>query len=529
MKKIFDNISIPTKFQINEIHQADYLLNGEMMRWNGETSVVNSVVYKKSNDGVLAPIPIGTIPKMKEEDALKALDVAVEAYDKGKGVWPQMTILERVQCLRKFKDMMIPTREEVVKLMMWEIGKSYEDSCAEFDRTTAYIQDTIDDVLKLEEKQSKEQVYDGIKAVVKRGPLGVVLCMGPYNYPLNEGFCLLLPALICGNTAVFKPAKYGVLLLQPLQVAFQKCFPKGVVNFIYGSGRTLATPIMKSGKIDVLALIGNSSSANALQGLHPKPNRLKLVLGLEAKNPAIVLKDADLDTAIDECLLGSLAFNGQRCTALKILFVHDSLIQAFNQKFVAKVAELSFGLPWKKNVKITPLPELDKPTYIQTLIADAERLGAKVINQNGGFANKNFVFPAVLYPVNERMKVYHEEQFGPIVPIVPFEDINKPLEYISASRYGQQVSLFSQNHNTLAPLIDVLVNQVSRVNINTKCQRGPDVYPFVGRKDSAVSTLSVRDAIRSFSIRTMVAFRRNKSSDIILKGLEDSEGSMFFI
>ena len=105
-----------------------------------------------------------------------------------------------------------------------------------------------------------------------------------------------------GNTVIFKPERLGVLLISPLLEAFQSSFPKGVVNIIYGRGRVLATPIMQSGKIDVLALIGNNKSANALQNNHPIKNRLRLVLGLEAKNPAIILPDADLDLAVNECI-----------------------------------------------------------------------------------------------------------------------------------------------------------------------------------------------------------------------------------
>ena len=100
---------------------------------------------------------------------------------------------------------------------------------------------------------------------------------------------------------------------------------------MYGRGRTLATPIMQSGRIDVLALIGNSKSAKALQHQHPKSNRLRLVLGLEAKNPGIVLPDADLDLTINECLSGTLSFNGQRCTALKVLYVHEDVVDEFNR------------------------------------------------------------------------------------------------------------------------------------------------------------------------------------------------------
>jgi len=110
-------------------------------------------------------------------------------------------------------------------------------------------------------------------------------------------------------------------------------------------------PIMKSAKIDVFAFLGSSAAADALQKDHPKPHRLRICLGLEAKNPAIVLEHADLDVAATECVLGSLSFNGQRCTALKIIFVHESKAKEFVEKFVKKVDELKIGLPWEKDVK----------------------------------------------------------------------------------------------------------------------------------------------------------------------------------
>jgi glyceraldehyde-3-phosphate dehydrogenase (NADP+) len=522
------NFEVPEKHRISQvIEQNTYLINGELKEWKGSKTSVFSPIYQKNKEGELQPTLLGIIPDLTEKEALESLESACVAYDKGRGEWPTMKVEERISCIENFTEMMLETREEVVNWLMWEIGKPYEESCNEFDRTIEYIEDTISNLREMDQKHSEIKNHSGILAQVRRAPLGVVLCLSPYNYPLNETFCLLIPALIMGNTTIYKPAKHGILLLSPLLKAFQTCFPKGVVNIIYGSGKTLATPILKSGKVDVLALIGNSKSANILQEYHPKKNRLRLVLGLEAKNPGIIMPDCDIDLAVKECVLGSLAFNGQRCTALKILFVHEDIIEEFNKKFVEEVQKLNWGLPWEENVNITPLPEPHKPFYIKELIDDALSKGAKILNENGGETTLSFVNPAILYPVNETMKVYDEEQFGPVVPILSFKNIEEPLDYISNSNYGQQVSLFSNNSNSLAPLIDSLVNQVCRVNINTKCQRGPDVLPFVGRKDSAVSTLSVYDALRTFSIRTLVAFRSNAANDEILAELLKNNTSNF--
>jgi glyceraldehyde-3-phosphate dehydrogenase (NADP+) len=516
---------IPNEFQITSpLVQDTYLVNGELKKWTGQTTPVYSTISSTEN---YQPTLLGSIPSMGESEANLVVDAAVVAYDKGQGLWPTMKVVDRIKCMQNFVTQMKTTRNEVVKYLMWEIGKSLPDSEKEFDRTVEYINDTIEDYKQLDRNSARFTKSQGVNAMVRRGPLGVVLCLGPYNYPLNETFSLLIPAIIMGNTVIFKPAKHGVLLISPLLEAFRTSFPKGVINIVYGRGREVASPIMKSGKIDILALIGNSTSAIALQDQHPNKNRLRLVLGLEAKNPAIILPDADLDLAIQECIAGTLSFNGQRCTALKILYVHESVVEEFNRRFAEKVDALVFGNPWDKSVSLTPLPEKEKPAYIQELIDDATTKGAKIINKKGGELSNNFIFPAVLYPINKNMRVYHEEQFGPVVPILTFRDIQEPLNDMAESNYGQQVSLFGKDIKTIAPLIDTLVNLVCRVNLNSSCQRGPDVYPFTGRKDSAVGTLSIYDALRSFSIRTFVASKDNDYNNQILQALLNSKESNF--
>ncbi len=523
MKKQFTDI--PDKYKITSLlHQKTFLVSGELREWKGEMAEVYSTI---SSTEQYNPTLLGTVPNLTADEALEALSSAYRAYDKGQGLWPTMRVADRIECMEEFAEQMKTKREEVVKLLMWEIGKSLPDSEKEFDRTVEYIYDTIEDYKQMDRNSAKFQKNSGVYAHVRRGPLGVVLCLGPYNYPLNEAFALLIPALIMGNTAIFKPAKHGVLLLSPLMEAFQNSFPEGVVNIIYGRGRVLATPIMKTGKVDVLALIGNSKSANAIQANHPFKNRLRLVFGLEAKNPAIVLPDADLDLAIDECISGATSFNGQRCTALKIIYVHEHIVDKFNKRFAKRVDALKFGNPWEKDVKLTPLPEPSKPGYIQELINDATEKGAKVINEKGGETTENYIFPSVLYPVSKDMRVFQEEQFGPVTPIVSFKNIQEPLDDMAESNYGQQVSVFGSEVKTLAPLIDTLVNLVCRVNLNSSCQRGPDVYPFTGRKDSAVATLSVHDALRSFSIRTFVASKDTEYNNTILEELLDKKASNF--
>jgi glyceraldehyde-3-phosphate dehydrogenase (NADP+) len=518
--------SIPKSFQLHErIDQREYLINGELISWQGDLSPVLSPVCINTGNGYEQKV-IGATPLLTKKEALQALDAAVQAYDKGHGVWPSFTVAERIEHVEKFLVRMREKRTEVVNLLMWEIGKSLKDSEKEFDRTCDYIVDTINELKQSDRRAATFQNEQGIMAQIRRVPLGVVLCMGPYNYPLNETFSTLIPALIMGNTVVFKPAKYGVLLIKPLLEAFRDSFPVGAINIIYGKGRDTVGALMETGKLDVFAFIGTNKGANELKKLHPKPHRLKSILGLDAKNPAIVLPDADLDNAVAESVMGSLSFNGQRCTALKILFVHKSIVNVFIEKFNAEVSRLKPGMPWDPSVGLTPLPEPGKTDYLQSLVEDAKQHGAQVVNENGGTVIQTFFYPAVLYPVNKKMRVYTEEQFGPVVPIVAYDNLEETIDYVVDSNFGQQVSIFGKDSAQIAKLIDAFASQVGRINLNAQCQRGPDTFPFNGRKDSAEGTLSVSDALRVFSIRTLVAAKSNETNKgIIGKIIRNRESS----
>ena len=518
---------IPAEYNLTEpIEQREYLVNGEMRAWAGKTQDVWSPVYVKTANG-LEQKRIGSYPITDPADAMEVLDAAVKAFNNGRGEWPMMSVSQRIDAVEKFTQKMIAKRDEVVKLLMWEIGKSLGDSRKEFDRTVQYIYDTIGALKDIDRNSSRFMIEEGIIGQVRRSPLGVVLCMGPFNYPLNETFTTLIPALIMGNVVCFKPPKHGTLLHYPLLEAFMTSFPAGVINTVYGRGNTVIPQMMESGKIDVLTLIGSSKVADQLKKLHPKVNRLRAILGLDAKNAAIVTQSADLELAVKECMLGSLSFNGQRCTALKVMWVHKSLVDKFNARMVEEIGKLKLGMMWDKGVNITPLPEPNKPNYLKELIADAKAHGATVMNENGGETFNSFVYPALIYPVSKEMKIWEEEQFGPVVPVISFSHIKEPIEYLIESSHGQQVSIFSKDVHQISDLMDVAVNQVSRVNINSQCQRGPDTFPFTGRKDSAEGTLSVTAALRSFSIRTVVATKDTAENKAIVNQIVENQESNF--
>jgi acyl-CoA reductase-like NAD-dependent aldehyde dehydrogenase len=522
-----DNSQIPAAYQIEPIHQREYLLNGEMRPWDGPVSEVYSPVCVPDADGKLQRQLVGSFPVTGPQQALEALEAAVAAYDNGRGEWPQMAVADRIACMETFVGKMLEQKKLVVNLIMWEIGKNLADATKEFDRTITYIYDTIDTLKNMDRNSSRFRIEEGIIGQIRRSPLGVVLAMGPFNYPLNETYTTLIPAILMGNTILFKTPKHGSLLHYPLLEAFRTSFPKGVVNSLYGRGANVIPPVMQSGKVNVLTLIGSSRVADELQRQHPKLNRLRSIMSLDAKNAAIILPDADLDVAVKECLLGSLSFNGQRCTAIKIIWAHRSIIDEFLKRFSPEVSKLKPGMPWDSGVQITPLPEPTKTQYLTDIIADAQAGGGSIVNEGGGETEASLFRPAVVYPVKDGMRLYREEQFGPVVPVVVYDDVEEFIQYLITDDHGMQASIFGTDTTKIAQLIDPLVNLVSRVNINAQCQRGPDTFPFTGRKDSAEGTLSVEDALRSFSIRSAVATKDLGTNKAILNDIVSHHRSQF--
>lgn len=503
--------TVPAEHDLSSYpHGRRYLIKGEVRTWDGPVAPIESVFCEPgsgdggSGDGLVRRV-IGETALLDAATATEALDAAVEAWDLGRGAWPQLPLAERIAAIRAFCEAIRPHREEVAKLLMWEIGKPWKASLKEFDRTIQYVDQTVEALVNLDRESGRVRDEGGVLGIVRRAPHGVVLCMGPFNYPLNETYTTLLPALAMGNTCVVKLPKLGILCNLPLLEALAEHFPPGVVNVISGDGREIVTPIIASGKVDTLAFIGSSKVAGIIEKQHPAPYRLQTVLGMDAKNPALILPDADLELTVQNCLQGSLSFNGQRCTALKLIFCHRSRLEEFSQALAAEVEALACGMPWDEDVFITPLPEPDKPAYLQGFLEDAKAHGASVLNPSGGLSQGTFFFPAVVSPVTPECRLYHEEQFGPIVPIVPYDDLEEVQRAIAESPFGQQISVFGQDPAVIGPLIDSLANQVCRINLNRQCQRGPDTFPFAGRKNSAEGVLSVTDALDAFSIPTMLA------------------------
>ena len=515
-------------------------------------------------------VVIGQMPQMNEAQALQVLDTANKAWDKGAGIWTtQYTTVQRMEAVYKVLDELQSTskRDEIIQVLQWEIGKNYNDAAAEFDRTIQFAKQVMNHIVTHPEYMgnSKKQFTDyqaaevgsssssvsattthsSYTAYTKRTAIGILLMLAPYNYPINECYATLIPALLLGNICIVKiPAVGGLAHLLTLE-AFAKHVPHGTVNFIAGSGAKVLPAILQTGDIHGLAMIGSSKSADQLIQYHTQPHRLKTFLQLGAKNAAIVLPDifhgvteqkgtTIFKNMITESLLGSLSFNGQRCTALKIFFVPKMHADLFVQKLSKAVESLNIGLPWqnhtstkkKKGItysQVTPLPNPSRIQFLKARIEDAVKKGASIVNTNGGTvlggSSSTLMIPAILYPIQPNMKLYTEEQFGPIIPIVPYDNISEVYDYILQSEFAQQISVFGQDSKSITHIVDTLGSVVPKINFNSQCARSPDILPFAARRSSGMGVMSVSDVLEEFSLPTVLAYQNKALNDPIAKEL----------
>jgi glyceraldehyde-3-phosphate dehydrogenase (NADP+) len=511
-----DEDSVPAEARPPRLDEPTWLVDGEVRRFDGPSRVVSSRVATRRG-GELAPTMLGREPLLGPREVDLAIEAAERAYRGGEGEWPSLHVEARMAATLDFASAVEKRAEDVARLLMWEIGKPAKSARDEVSRSVEYIRETVKELaaLRAADLEVLRGLAGGVPHVARthRRPIGVVLAVAPFNYPVNEFLTTIVPALLMGNVVLAKTPRFGVLANTVLFDAFREAFPRGVVSVLPGEGRAILPALMGATRTDVagnptgvvqaLAFIGSEGAANAILRAHPAPITLHKVLGLGAKNAAVVLPDADLSRAVPAIVKGALGFNGQRCTAEKIVFVHRSLFDRFVEDLAARVAALPLGMPWTPGVGVTPLPEEHKLDAMRALLDDATAQGATIRNEGGGRGALSLMRPAVVAEVKPGMRLHHEEQFGPIVPVAAFDDVEEVLEWLRRSPYGQQAAVWGSAEGSRA-LVRRLTRFVARVNVNDVCQRGPDSFGFSAADKSGFGTLSLREALLAFSRPVLV-------------------------
>ena len=464
-------------------------VNGE---WLGSEKKI--AIYSPINQEKL-----GTVPAMSQEEVDKAMSAAREALP----AWRALSAYERAQYLHKAANILEARKDEIGEILAKEVSKGIKASIGEVDRSAHLIRYAAEEGLRVYGSSLEGGTYEPAAkskiSLIRREPVGIVLAIAPYNYPVNLSASKIAPALIGGNVVMFKPPTQGSISGLLLAEAFEEAgLPAGVFNTITGRGSEIGDYIIEHPEVNFINFTGSTpigQKVGKLAGIRP------IMLELGGKDAAVVLEDADLDHAAKEIVSGAYSYSGQRCTAIKRVLVIDAVADQLAAKLQAEVEKLTVGDPFE-NKDITPVIDESSADFIEGLVRDAQQKGAVELAPYK--REKNLIWPTLLDHVTTDMEIAWEEPFGPVLPIIRVSSLDEALTICNQSEYGLQSSIFTSNYPLAFDFASKL--EVGTVHINAKTQRGPDNFPFLGVKGSGAGVQGIKYSIEAMTKVKSVVF-----------------------
>ena len=325
-----------------------------------------------------------------------------------------------------------------------------------------------------------------------RVPVGTVLAISPFNYPINLAVSKIGPALMGGNTVILKPPTQGAVSALKMAACFQEAgLPNGVFNTVTGLGSIIGDYVVAHPDIDFINFTGSTQVGEHISQL---TKMRPVILELGGKDAAIVLEDADLDFAADNIVDGAYSYSGQRCTAVKRILVIDKIADILIEKLLTRIRKLKVGDP-RGDATVTPLINEKSADFVESLVHNAIAQGAQLVT--GDKREGNLIYPTLLDRVTTDMEIAWVEPFGPVLPLIRVSSIEEAIKIANRSEYGLQSCVFSNNLNTAYYIASKL--EVGTVQINNKPERGPDNFPFLGIKSSGMGTQGVKYSIEAMT------------------------------
>ena len=460
-------------------------INGE---WRECTTTQTIPLYSPIDDTL-----IGNVPAMGQEEVDEVMKVA-KAAQKG---WRETPLIERTRILNKAAFLLLDYQEEIANMLVKEIAKDIKSSLAEVKRTSDFILFTADAGKQLKGEMLSADAFPGYNksklSFVTREPLGTVLAISPFNYPVNLSVSKIAPALVGGNTVVLKPPTQGAISTLYIAKIFEMAgLPKGVLNTITGRGSEIGDYVVTHQDIDFINFTGSTEIGQHISEISTmKP----LLMELGGKDAAIVLEDADLEDAANNIVSGAFSYSGQRCTALKRVIVKEEVADQLVLLLEERIQKLKVGSPYEKDTIIVPLISEKAADFVMMLIEDSKEKGGKVVT--GGTRSDKYVMPTLIDYVTKEMKLAWEEPFGPVLPVIRVTSIDEAIDIANASEYGLQSSVFTKDIDRAFYVANKL--EVGTVQINNKTERGPDHFPFLGVKASGMGTQGIHYSIESMT------------------------------
>jgi glyceraldehyde-3-phosphate dehydrogenase (NADP+) len=476
-----------------------YFMNG---KWKASSSGKTIAIKNPYNNELVGNVQACT--KQEADEAIQNAKSNIEC-------WEDTPIKQRAEALQRAAELMNEWAEYLGTLLMKENGKKLKSAISEIKRTALFFNATAEAKTELVGETIAGDILDESSpqkiSITYRVPLGVVLCIGPFNYPFNLTGSKIAPALLAGNSVVMKPPTEGSITASHLGVILAKAgIPPGVFNIITGRGSEIGDFLISHPDINMINFTGSSKTGKHIAdiaGMKP------LLLELGGKDAAIVLDDADIQQTVKAIVSGAFSYNGQRCTAVKRVIPMNSIADKLIEEVVKEAEKLTIGNP-AENKDIGPIISTKQADYVQNLINDAIEKGAKVLY--GNKREGNIIWPTVLDHVTEDMRIAWEEQFGPVIPFIRINTIEDAIRISNESKYGLQGMIFTKNIDLAFNIAKEL--EVGTVQINGKSSRGPDHFPFMGTKASGMGTQGINYAIKNMSRPKVVVMNLSEKGKI---------------
>lgn len=435
---------------------------------------------------------IGSVQSVTKNEVDKAIESAHEVQED----WANLSLTQRGQYLDRWADEINKDVNNLAMAVMDEVGKNFDDAKKEVLRTVDLIHYTVQEALHMNGQSMRGDGFPGGSkdkvGIITRVPLGTVLAISPFNYPINLSAAKIAPALMAGNTVIFKPATQGSICGIKMIEAFDRAgFPAGVLSLLTGRGSIIGDYLTEHQGINMISFTGSTKTG---QHLSEKSIMIPLVLELGGKDPAIVCENADLDRTAKNIVSGAYAYSGQRCTAVKRVLVNDKVADQLVEKLEPLVESLKVGSPAEGN-DIVPLIDDKAADFVQDLIDDAVTKGATLIT--GSTRNGNLLAPTLLDNVTPDMDIAWVEPFGPVLPIIRVHSNEEAVKIANESDFGLQASVFTQDIDEALEISRGV--EAGTVQVNGRPSRGPDNFPFLGVKASGLGTQGVHNSILSMS------------------------------
>lgn len=458
--------------------------------------------WKQSKSGetaeVVSPIDQSVVGKLQVVSE-KEIDVVMKRARKAQKAWEATPLNERIKIMHLAADYILHFQDYLATLLAREIGKAQKGALSEIKRTAELTNYYADEALSLRGETLDSDNFPGYDkgriAVIERVAYGVVVAIAPFNYPVNLSASKIAPALLMGNSVVFKPpTQGGISGLHLTQLFIKAGVPEGVISCVTGGGSTVGNYVVSHKETDLVTFTGSSDTGEVIaQGSGMVP----LVFECGGNNPVVVYPDADMNLTAREIVKGGFSYSGQRCTGIKYVLltkgVQDKLLPVVKKTMKEMV---KMGDPRDPDTKMVgPVISEDAAKHIEAEIQKAVEAGAKVVV--GGKRAGAYIEPTLLTHVKPGMDVMKREVFGPVISFITIKSIDEAVDIINKSMYGLQASVFTQDEGhglVLAKKLDV-----GTVQINGSPQRGPDHFPFLGVKKSGLGVQGVKYSLEEMS------------------------------